>query len=234
MQLPTKTPTLAVMKGRPAAPARNRPSWPKPTLRSKPGTNSQFPVHHLPSRKLFPVNNGWAKERMRWQLLVLTAAGLFVGDCQCQEQAATNHSGGATNSVPSLQTLAVGTWRCTVPAEQDGTNTFLKVHLSADGSWSWSVHSDKPRADPNKQSGTWFVHERVLVLRVGDSNTRLFHKMAFTFDIKSFTPQTLALTNSPLGDVTWTRIAQRDGAANGSQPIRSEATGTSGAAGSRR
>ena len=172
---------------------------------------------------------------MRWHLLVLIAAVALVTRCQCQESGLTNSSAGGTNSVSPLQALVVGTWRVDFPeAEQDGTNVFLKIQLSANGSWSWLVCSDNPRTDPNRQSGTWFVHERILVLRSNGTDPRMFAKMAFPFDIKTVTPQTLVVTNSPLGDRTWTRIAQRDGAANGSQPLRSETNSTTAGAGSRR
>jgi hypothetical protein len=172
---------------------------------------------------------------MRWHLLILTAAVAFAGRCHCQEKGGTKSSGAGTNSVSSLQALVMGTWRVDFPeAEQEGTNVFLKIQLSGDGTWSWSAHSENPRTDPNGQSGTWFVHERVLVLRSDSTDPKLWRKMAFPFDIKSINAQTMVVTNSPLGDRTWTRIAQRDGAANGSQPIRSQTNSTPGAAGSRR
>jgi hypothetical protein len=171
---------------------------------------------------------------MRWHLLVLTVAVAFLTRCQGQESGPTNSSAGETKLVPPLQALVTGAWRWKVPAEQDGTNVFLKIQLSANGLWSWLVVSDNPRTDPNRQSGTWFVHERVLVLRSEGTDPKMFAKMAFPFDIKSVTGQTLVLTNSPMGDMTWTRIAQPDGAANGSQPSRSETNSTSSAAGSRR
>jgi hypothetical protein len=41
-------------------------------------------------------------------------------------------------------------WRLDFPeAVQDGTNVFLKIELSANRRWHWSVSSDNPRTDPN-------------------------------------------------------------------------------------
>ncbi len=37
---------------------------------------------------------------------------------------------------------------------------------------------------------------------------RLIQKMAAVYDVKSVTKTTLTVTNSPFGDVTWTRVAQ--------------------------
>src|SRR3974377_421510 len=116
---------------------------------------------------------------MRWHLLLLTAAVGFTGRCHGQESGNTNSPATGTNSASSLQALVVGTWRVDFPeAEQEGTNVFLKIELSADGSWCWSAHSENPRTDPNRQSGTWFVHERVLVLRSNSTDPRLWPKMA--------------------------------------------------------
>jgi hypothetical protein len=168
-------------------------------------------------------------------LILIAALVVFANQCRSQEGQTANPAARGTNSLSALEAQVVGAWRVDFPeAEQDGTNVFLNIQLSADRSWSWSVHSENPRTDPNKQSGTWFVHDRVLVLRSNSTDPRLWPKMAFPFDIKSITPQTIVVTNSPLGDRTWTRIAQRDGAANRSQPVRSRANPTSGAAGSGR
>ena len=84
---------------------------------------------------------------------------------------------------------------------------------------------------PDNQSGTWFVHDRVLVLRVDKTDLRLIEKMAYAFDIGSIDQRTLILTNSPFGDMTWTRIAQPDGASNRSQPVRPETNRVSATAG---
>jgi hypothetical protein len=173
---------------------------------------------------------------MRSHVLVLLMVFLLANLSRCQEKALASDSAEGSGSLSSLEASVVGIWRLDFPeAVQDGTNVFLKIQLSANRKWHWSVFSDNPRTDPNEESGTWFVHERLLVLRIVETKTKMFEKgCAWAFDIKSVTPQTLAITNSPFGDRTWTRIAQRDGAANRSQPIRSETNRTPSAAGSGR
>jgi hypothetical protein len=95
-------------------------------------------------------------------------------------------------------------------------------------------HHDNIHDESDTQSGHWFIHDQVLVLRIDETKIRLIQKMATVYDIKSVTKTALTVTNSPFGDMTWTRVAQPDGAANGSQPFRSETNRTSSAAGSRR
>jgi hypothetical protein len=169
---------------------------------------------------------------MRASVLVLLAVFFFANLCQAQEKGLTNHSAQESSPLSPVEASLVGTWRVGFPeAVQDGTNVFLKIELSANRAWHWSVSSDNPRTPADEQSGTWFVHERVLVLRIAQTKTKLFEKVAWPFDIKSVSPQTLVVTNSPLGDRTWTRIAQRDGAANRGQPVSSGTNRTPAAAG---
>jgi len=159
-----------------------------------------------------PLNTlHWAKHLMRSHVLVLFAVFVFANLCRCQEKGLTSHSTQGTESLSSLEASLVGTWRLDFPeAVQDGTNVFLKIQLSANRRWHWSVFSDNPRTDPNEESGTWFVHERALLLRIAETKTKMFEKgCAWAFDIKSVTPQTLVVTNTPFGDRTWTRIAQQ-------------------------
>lgn len=120
-----------------------------------------------------------------------------------------------TNSPSSLESRLLGTWRW-MPAQADA-NAFMKISLAADRSWSWVVEHNNPMTHPDSQSGTWFLHDRVLVLRVDKTDIRLIEKMAYALDIGSIDQRTLFLTNSSFGDMTWTRIAQPDGAANRSQ-----------------
>ena len=163
----------------------------------------------------------WAKSFMRWHFVSLIVALFAASDCQCQEKNLPPPPAQETNSLSSLESMLVGTWRWDVPAQEE-TNAFMQFRLSADRSWSSLVHSDNPLAKPDEQSGAWFVHERTLVLRIANTKLRLVEKMAFALDISSITPRSLVLTNTVFGDVTWTRIAQRDGAANRSQPVTSE------------
>jgi len=142
---------------------------------------------------------------MRSRIFLLLFALIAAQDCRAE----------GTNSLASLEVRLLGTWQW-CPQKED-TNVFVKVHLSGDRSWSWLVEHNNPITRPDNQSGTWFVHNRVLVLRVQKTGLRLMEKMAYTFDIESVTAQRLILTNSPLGDVTWTRIAQQVEAPNGRQ-----------------
>jgi len=159
---------------------------------------------------------------MRWHLLALIAALVVAPDCRAE----------GTNSLSSLEVRLLGTWRWC--PQQEDTNVFMKVHLSAYRSWTWFVEHNNPVTHPDNQAGSWFVHNRVLVLRVDKTDLRLIQKMAYTFDIETVTSATLILTNSPFGDMTWTRIAQPDGAANRTQPVRTETNQRREAAGSGR
>lgn len=89
----------------------------------------------------------------------------------------------ATNSLSSLESQLLGTWRW-VPAQED-TNAFMQIRLAADRSWSWVVEHNNPMTHPDNQSGTWFAHDRVLVLRVDKTDLRLIEKMAYAFDIEN-------------------------------------------------
>ncbi len=90
------------------------------------------------------------------------------------------------------------------------TNLFITLHISADRSWSLTPgHHDNIHDESDTQSGRWFVHDRVLVLRIDETKIRLIQKMATVYDIKSVTKTTLIVTNSPFGDLTWTRVAQQ-------------------------
>lgn len=90
------------------------------------------------------------------------------------------------------------------------TNLFITLHISADRSWSLTPgHHDNIHDESDTQSGHWFVHDRVLVLRIDETKIRLIQKMATVFDIESVTKTTLTVTNSPFGDLTWTRDVQQ-------------------------
>src|ERR1035437_3533395 len=107
----------------------------------------------------------WSKSFMRWHLVSLIVALFAASDCQCQEKNLPPPPAQETNSLSSLESMLVGTWRWDVPAQEE-TNAFMQFRLSADRSWSSLVHSDNPLAKPDEQSGAWFVHERTLVLRI--------------------------------------------------------------------
>jgi hypothetical protein len=169
---------------------------------------------------------------MRSYLFVLIALLAITDHCRSQEKDLASPAARTTNSLSSLEALLVGTWRWDLPA-QEKPNVFMTFHLSPDRSWSYSMHSD-PRIELEEHSDSWFVHERILVLRMAQTNGKLLGKFAWACDIKSVDPKTIVLTNSPLGDMTWKRIAQQDGPANRSQPVGSGTNRPPAAAGSGR
>lgn len=153
----------------------------------------------------------WAKQFMRAHSILVVAALAGANPCWCQERQPTNSPAQGVNSLSLLEAQVVGSWRFSVPEEETPgmTNAFLTLHLSADRSWSLTPgHPDSTHAESDTQSGRWFVHERVLVLRIDETKSRLIEKMATVYDIKSLTKTTLTVTNSPFGDMTWTRVAQ--------------------------
>ncbi len=87
-------------------------------------------------------------------------------------------------------------------------------------------------------AGTWFVRNGILFLRIEETKEppeRIGPGLAFTFDVKSVTPDALVLHQMRENDdMKFRRIAEPNGPANGSQPNRSETNSASGAAGSRR
>src|SRR5436190_4166191 len=109
---------------------------------------------------------------MRWYLLALIVLLGIVGHCRSQEENSAGHTAQKTNSLSSVEAPVAGTWRWDIPAKEEA-NTFVEIRLSDDHSWTWSVHSDNPRTDPDEQAGTWFVHERTLVLRIAKTKLRL-------------------------------------------------------------
>ena len=148
---------------------------------------------------------------MRSHFLVIVAALAVVHPCSCQEHQTTNSAAQVTNSLSTLEAQVVGTWRWALPKDEPSgmTNLFITLHISADRSWSLTPGPrDNIHDESDTQSGHWFIHDRVLVLRINETKIRLIQKMAAVFDIKSVTKTTLTVTNSPLGDVTWTRVAQ--------------------------
>jgi hypothetical protein len=112
--------------------------------------------------------------------------------------------------------------------------------LAQDGRWKWwdlNEQSGRPSEAP-LLGGRWFVREGVLFLRIEDVKERTGHinpDLAFTFDVRSVTPEAMVLYEiGEKVEMKFRRIAEPDGPANGSQPIRSETNRTPSAAGSRR
>jgi hypothetical protein len=148
---------------------------------------------------------------MRLHFLIIVAAFAVVNTCRCQERQPTNSAAQRANLLSPLEVQVVGTWRWVLPKDEPSgmTNLSITLHISADRLWSLTPgHHDNIHDESDTQSGHWFIHDRVLVLRIDDTKIRLIQKMAAVYDIKSVTKTTLTMTNSPFGDVTWTRVAQ--------------------------
>ncbi len=86
--------------------------------------------------------------------------------------------------------------------------------------------------------GSWFVRNGVLFLRIEHTKEepeRIGPGLAFTFDVKSVTPEALVLHQMrEEHDMEFRRIADPDGAANRNQPVPIETNQTSQPAGSNR
>ena len=78
-----------------------------------------------------------------------------------------------------------GTWHC--------PEWKLVWELTADGHWKWRNLEEQSGRPSEPLSGTWFIHEGILVLRVESGTSHIPAGMAYTFDIKSVTAQVLML-----------------------------------------
>jgi hypothetical protein len=83
-----------------------------------------------------------------------------------------------------------GTWLFHFP----GDETDLRIELAKDGHWKWWPPVEgSPPAQPT-QTGTWFVHQQVLVLRVETSESdKIPAGLAFTYEVRSVTAQAIVL-----------------------------------------
>jgi len=88
----------------------------------------------------------------------------------------------------------------------------MQIELVADGKWRcWSPsRQPDPAARVTIQSGSWFVRQKVFVLRIEKNDSgvsKIPPGMAYTFDVKSISPKT-AIFIWPDGDreLKWTRV----------------------------
>lgn len=179
----------------------------------------------------------------------LVVAGT-IGLLGCQEASQPNPTSNQPSPVASqakasdsagLTAGLAGTWRFSMEDSDPTPTEFATVELLPDGHFRWLPTGKDYVIPPGK--GSWFVYEKVLVLRLGgNAGGHMPPGSALTFDIKTLKPH-MATMSTPIdagpGEVkqvmwNWKRLAQPDGAANGSQPIPSETNRTSSAAGSRR
>ncbi len=109
-----------------------------------------------------------------------------------------------------LATGLVGSWRWSLESGEEGDAA--RIFLSADGRWRmWSSVSGSSPSE-----GSWFVHERILVLRLeGENKGHVPPGMAFTFDIRTVAPDKATLaTLMWKGEVRWERLTQQVEAPN--------------------
>jgi hypothetical protein len=135
---------------------------------------------------------------------------------------------------PANHTAAemVGTWH-----SREGS---ILLELASEEHWKWwdlSEQSGRP-SEPPMLAGSWFVRNGILFLRIEQTKEpqeRLGPGLAFTFDVRSVTPESMVLHQMrDEHEMKFRRIAEPGGPANGSQRVRSETNQTSSAAGSRR
>jgi hypothetical protein len=121
-----------------------------------------------------------------------------------------------------------GTWHC--------RENSIVIELAADGQWRWweSGQSRRPPEAP-ALTGSWFIRKAALYLRIEHTKEppeRIGPGLAFTFDVKSVTPEAMILHHMrEEGDLTFRRIAEPSGAASRGQPVDSETSRMSAAAG---
>jgi hypothetical protein len=129
-----------------------------------------------------------------------------------------------------LTARLAGTWQFSMKDDGPTPSEWATVELFPDGHFRWlpaGKDTGKDYVIP-LEKGSWFVYEKVLVLRLGGSaGGHMPPGSALTFDIKTMTPQ-MATMSTPIdagpGVVrqlmwNWKRLAQPDGAANGSLPF---------------
>jgi hypothetical protein len=163
---------------------------------------------------------------MRTLLFTVLAGTLTFLGCRQAESP-------AIQTVDSTKALA-GIWHLSFGRIESDEG--LRIELLTNGLWkAWSLEKGTVTS-PAVLAGPWFVHDRTLVLRVqGTNNGHLLPGSALTFDLEDVTSRSIKM--SSLLDtvaITLERLAQQDGAANGSQPVRPETNSPSSAAGSRR
>jgi hypothetical protein len=117
---------------------------------------------------------------------------------------------------PALETVAadnpvamMGTWRSRDPP--------TLVELGPGQRWKWwdlSAQSRLP-SEPPDVAGSWFVRNGILFLRIEktmEEAERIGPSLAFTYDVKSVTPEAMVLHQTGQEDMTFRRIAEGSGA----------------------
>ena len=113
----------------------------------------------------------------------------------------------------------IGTWRWSPggPGSDDG----LRIDLSTNGLWkAWPLQQDS--LAPASLGGPWFVHDRILVLRVqGTNNGHLPPGTALTFNVETVTARLVKMSSLLEPDpITLERLVQPGAAPNAAPPHR--------------
>ena len=98
-----------------------------------------------------------------------------------------------------------GTWLFQLN-EGDKNN---RIHLSNNGHWEWWIEEDGKSVEIPFTSGTWFVYQGVLVLRVEKAQIgEIPPGSAFTWDIRRVTAKSIVVFDLLLEtEITWKRAA---------------------------
>ena len=205
-------------------------------------------------RPALPLDAGWEFERvicappslsaavahlvrqlqMRSDEFIILSLGIVLAGCRPQGDSPTRLRSqevpavatnvlAATNVVPSI----AGTWHW--------LDEEMVIDLSPNGHWRWWKLEEQSgsSSEPPSAGGRWFIHEQALYLRVEQASKSAGHgvspNLAMVFEIKSVAPDTLLLSWSLPNEeeITWRRIAEQGGPAEGRRPLRSETNRTS-------
>jgi hypothetical protein len=115
---------------------------------------------------------------------------------------------GCATSHQSLDGM-VGTWSWSYSLY----DTRMLVRLDANGQWAWRPSDVASNSEAPTQSGRWFVHDSILVLRIEKSaSDKLPAGLAFTSDLRKALPDRLILFDPQMKrEIIWTRTANKVG-----------------------
>lgn len=99
----------------------------------------------------------------------------------------------------------LGTWSFSL-----GESRML-VRLDGNGQWAWRSPDEGANSEAPTQSGRWFVHDGILVLRIEKSaSDKLPEGIAFTYDLRRVLPDRLIMFDRGMKrEMIWTRDANQ-------------------------
>jgi hypothetical protein len=172
------------------------------------------------------------------KLAVILATAAICG-CVRQHQISSSQQTGkvgpaAASREPEGESAGamLGTWQ--------SRDHEILLSLGSDESWKWwDLSQTKGRPpEPPALAGQWFLRKGVLYLRIDQTKEepeRIGPGLAFALEVKSVSPDAIILHHPrESNNMNFKRIAEPDGPANRSQPVRSDPNGTPPAAGSGR